>query len=64
VGIDEIINGALQPLAEAVAGFIFFPVPVLGTDMPLVVAWLVAGGLFFTVYLGFINVRGFGHACG
>ena len=62
MGIDEIINGALQPLAEAVAGFIFFPVPVLGTDMPLVVAWLVAGGLFFTVYLGFINVRGFGHA--
>ncbi len=27
--------------------------------VPLIVAWLVAGGLFFTVYLGFINVSGF-----
>ena len=62
MGIDDAINRALQPLAEAVAGFIFFTVPVLGADLPLVVAWLVGGGLFFTVYLGFINVRGFGHA--
>ena len=62
MGIDEIINGALQPLAAAVAGFVFFTVPTPGADLPLIVAWLVGGGLFFTVYLGFINVRGFGHA--
>ena len=62
MGIDEIINGVLQPLAEAVAGFIFFTVPVLGAEVPLVIAWLAGGGLFFTVYLGFINVRGFRHA--
>ena len=62
MGIDEIINRALQPLAEAVAGFIFFTAPAAGADLPLIVAWLVGGGLFFTVYLGFINVRGFGHA--
>ena len=62
MGIDEIINGALQPLAAAVAGFVFFTVPAPGADLPLIVAWLVGGGLFFTVYLGFINVRGFGHA--
>lgn len=30
--------------------------------MPLIVLWLVAGGVFFTVYLGFVNLRGFGHA--
>ncbi|MEM9744880.1 MAG: alanine/glycine:cation symporter family protein [Pseudomonadota bacterium] len=37
---------------------------MLGTDVPLIVLWLVAGGVFFTAYLGLINVRGFGHAVG
>ena len=26
--------------------------------------WLIAGGVFFTTYLGLINLRGFGHAWG
>lgn len=30
--------------------------------MPLIVCWLIFGACFFTVYLGFINIRGFGHA--
>jgi AGCS family alanine or glycine:cation symporter len=31
-------------------------------QVPFVVAWLVAGAVFFTVQMGFINLRGFGHA--
>ena len=44
--------------------FVFFaPVPLGGGDsVPLVVLWLVLGSLFFTVRMGFINLRGFGHA--
>ena len=60
--IDQFIDSAMRPLADAVAGFVFFTVPVLGTDLPLIVVWLVAGGLFFTVYLRFINIRGFAQA--
>jgi len=30
--------------------------------VPLVVAWLVVGAIFFTVRMGFINFRGFKHA--
>jgi AGCS family alanine or glycine:cation symporter len=30
--------------------------------VPLIVLWLMGGAAFFTVYLGFVNVRGFGHA--
>ena len=30
--------------------------------LPLVVLWLVLGAIFFTIYMGFINFRGFGHA--
>ena len=32
------------------------------TDIPLVVAWLVVGAIFFTIRMGFINFRGFKHA--
>lgn len=61
-GIDETINGIVQPLTDAVSSFIFFSVPVAGADLPLIVLWLIFGAVFFTGYLGFINLRGFRHA--
>ena len=33
-----------------------------GANIPLVVVWLAAGAIFFTIRMGFINVRGFVHA--
>ena len=33
-----------------------------GTKLPFVVMWLVAGAVFFTLRMGFINIRAFGHA--
>ena len=60
--MDQWIDAAIQPVADAVSAFIFASVPLLGADVPLIVVWLVAGGLFFTVYLRFVNVRGFAHA--
>jgi AGCS family alanine or glycine:cation symporter len=62
LNIDQAIDQAMRPVADAVANFIFFAVPVFGTDIPLIVVWLIAGGLFFTGYFRFINVRGFRHA--
>jgi AGCS family alanine or glycine:cation symporter len=60
--MDEIIDQAMRPVADAVASFIFFAVPIGDTELPLIVAWLIGGGLFFTFYLRFINIRGFSHA--
>ena len=62
MGVDELINRVMRPVADAVSEFIFFSVPVGGAEIPLIVAWLIAGAVFFTLYLGFINVRGFRHA--
>jgi len=60
--VDAQINSAVQPLTDALSAFIFFSVTIAGAEVPLIVAWLILGAVFFTVYLGFINVRGFGHA--
>ncbi len=61
-GIDALIDAAMRPLADVASNFIFFSIDMFGTPVPLIVLWLVAGGVFFTVYLRFINFRGFRHA--
>ena len=53
------IDAFMAPLASALSAFVFFAVPVFGQPLPLVVAWLAIGALFFTLYLRFINIRGF-----
>ena len=60
--IDQTINAAVQPLTDALSAFIFYSVHIGGADLPLIVCWLIAGALFFTAYLGFINLTGFRHA--
>ncbi len=59
--IDAEIDALMLPVADAASNFIFFSVPMFGTDVPLIVLWLIAGGVFFTFYLNFINFRGFKH---
>lgn len=60
--IDQIIDESFKPLAKALSEIVFFSVSAAGTQVPIIVMLLVGCGLFFTFYLGFINLRGFGHA--
>ena len=62
MGIDETIDQAFAPIARTFSDIIFFSVSVGGTDLQLIVLWLVVGAAFFTFYLRFINLRGFLHA--
>lgn len=58
-GIDQTINALVQPITNAVFSVIFYPIPMFGQAVPFIVIWLVVGATFFTLYFGFINVRGF-----
>ena len=62
MGIDQAINEAFAPIARAFSETIFFSLEVGGTDLQLIVLWLVAGATFFTLYLRFISLRGLRHA--
>lgn len=62
VSLDARISAAVQPLADAVAGVIFYAVPVAGTPFPLIVGWLVTAALVFTVRFRGIQWWGFRHA--
>jgi AGCS family alanine or glycine:cation symporter len=64
------INESLKPVDTFfgtvngyVAGFIFFPIPLGGSgEIQFAVLVLVAGALFFTIRMGFISLRAFGHS--
>ena len=60
-GIDARINEAVQPYAEAVAGFIFSSFPLAGVQVPFVLVWLLFAATFFTFYFKFINLRALKH---
>jgi alanine or glycine:cation symporter, AGCS family len=62
MGIDDFINQSVQPLTTLVSSIIFFSVPIMGVDVPLVVLWLIFAAVYFTFYFRFLNVRGFVHA--
>ena len=62
-GLDQRIDALFRPVADAIAGFILHAVPVGqdGVMFPLIVGWLIFGGLAMTLAFGFINIRGFAH---
>lgn len=65
--ITDRINEFFIPAVELLKRFIFWDVAkALGFDLPydvpFVVIWLILGGIYFTVKMRFINIRGFWHA--
>jgi len=56
-GFDQMIDEMIRPITDAFAGVVFYTVPAFGQDWPLVVLWLIAGGVFFTFYLRFLPLR-------
>lgn len=56
------IFGQINDVLGSVFFFDIFFGNMEGTNMPFIVAWLIAGGLFLTFRFGFINVRMFVHS--
>jgi AGCS family alanine or glycine:cation symporter len=60
-GIDNRIDQAVKPYADAVAGFIFSSFPINGVQIPFVLVWLILAATIFTFYFRFINLRALRH---
>ena len=59
---NDILDQYFSPFAEWLASVVFYPLPMLGTEVPVIVLWLIIAGIFFTLWLKFLNVRGMRHA--
>ena len=62
MSLDQQIDQLINPLAEGLSDIIFYQINIFGQGFPLIVLWLVSAAVFFTCYLGFINIRGFSKA--
>ena len=61
-GVDDVINDTLAPVASWLSSAIFYEIALGGVEFPLIVAWLIAGATYFTIYFRGINIRGMGEA--
>ncbi len=62
MSLDQKIDTAFAPIADAVSSVIFYSIPIAGVQTPLILMWLLLGAIYFTFYMNFINFRGFRHA--
>jgi AGCS family alanine or glycine:cation symporter len=58
----DALRNALTAFGDWLIGVVFTAVPIFGVQVNLIVLWLFAGMVFFTLRLGFLNLRGFGTA--
>ena len=62
MSLDQQIEAFFSPLAEKLSAVVFYNWHLIGHDIPVIVLWLAIAALLFTVYFGFINLRGFTRA--
>lgn len=62
MNLDETINAWLAPVADWFGKVVFFSVPVHGAQLPLILVWLIMGGVVCTLAFRFVNLRGFRHS--
>ncbi len=62
--LSTMVDEAAGWIVEVIGAAFFYPIytTTAGTEVPLVVAWLVIGATYFTLRMGFINIWGFKHA--
>jgi alanine or glycine:cation symporter, AGCS family len=53
---------SFNSVVDALSGAVFFKIPLLGVQIELIVLYLALPMLFFTLWLGFPNIRFVGHA--
>lgn len=61
-GVDGFFGTYCVKPMEMVLFYDFETKSWLGTSIPFVVVWLLFAGIFLTLRMGFINIRGFKHA--
>src|SRR5574344_853958 len=62
MSFDTFMDKHIAPISDAVAGVIFYPIKIFGAEIPLIIFWILAAGLFFMIYLKGIPVWGFTHS--
>ena len=55
MSMDERIETWFKPISDAVTSVVFYPITIVGMDVPIVIIILLLGALYFTLYNRFAN---------
>ncbi|WP_304454390.1 sodium:alanine symporter family protein [Nocardiopsis sp. YSL2] len=55
--IETAVDTVFNPVATLLSDVVFAQVTLFGAQFPWIVAWLIAAGVVFTLYLGFLQFR-------
>ncbi len=62
LGLDDTVSKYFGPVSDFVVSVVFYSVKVFGADVSLIVLWLIAAAIFFTVWFGFPQLRALPHS--
>lgn len=60
--MDATIEKYVAPVSDKVASVMFFPITILGVQIPVIILWIIIAGLFFTFYFRWIGIWGLKHS--
>lgn len=62
MNIDAMMDKYVAPVSDAVADLIFYPITIGTSSVPLIIFWILAAGIFFTLFFRGISIWGLKHA--
>ncbi len=62
MNVDAFIDKNIAPYTDAVARLIFLPINICGAEVPIIILWILAAGIFFTIYLKGVAIWGLKHS--
>ncbi|HET9474379.1 MAG TPA: alanine/glycine:cation symporter family protein [Steroidobacteraceae bacterium] len=62
MNVDQTINEWVAPIAHWLGKVVFYALPIGATELPLILVWLIMGGVICTLAFRFVNLRGFRHS--
>lgn len=60
--VDAFMDKHIAPVSDAVANVIFYPVNFFGSNVPIIIFWILFAGIFFTIFFKGVSVWGLKHA--
>jgi AGCS family alanine or glycine:cation symporter len=62
MSVDAFMDKYIAPVFKAISDFIFCPISIAGSEVPVIILWILFAGIFFTFYFKGIAIWGFKHA--
>lgn len=60
--MDAFMDKHIAPVSDAVANVIFYPVNFFGSNVPIIIFWILFAGIFFTIFFRGVSIWGLKHA--